>query len=53
MAEQVTPEMRQAVRQEECRWNGHRYEELEMTGHDGPVAVMCSNCGRRWRVVPA
>ena len=49
----VTPGMIQAVSEHECRFTGHRYTELEVLQVDGPVAVLCTNCGRRWRVVPA
>ena len=46
---QVTPEMRQAVRVEECLMTGHRYDVLQGLG-TGPTAIVCSNCGETWNV---
>lgn len=50
---QVTAEIRQAVRREECATNGHSFDALMVSGSADPVGFMCPNCGRRWRVVPA
>jgi hypothetical protein len=49
---QATPtrEDIQKVREYECRMNGHIYSHLEAMFVDGPIAVVCMNCGKKWAV---
>lgn len=42
---EVTEEMRQAVRAEDCRVRGHDWRVLETYG-EGPVGVICQHCGK-------
>lgn len=51
MSENPTGEEIQKVRQYECATRGHTYSEIESFGSDGPTHVICSNCGRTWRIV--
>lgn len=46
-----TQEEVQRVRAEECRLGGHSYTEIEQFQVDGPIAVVCTNCGKSWGVV--
>lgn len=46
---QITPEMRQAIRVEQCTYNGHTFDVLVALGV-GPVQVLCTNCGEVWAV---
>jgi hypothetical protein len=50
MSDQPTVEEIAKVRRFECSVNGHTYTEVETMGSDGPVRVVCTNCGRSWRV---
>jgi hypothetical protein len=33
-----------------CALAGHVYEVLDTLGTEGPDAVLCSRCGRSWKV---
>ena len=48
---QVTPQMRHAVRVEECLLTGHSYDVQTALGR-GPTHVVCTNCGEVWAVEP-
>ena len=48
---EVTPEMRQAVAEEQCRALGHDCDIIMTMSSYDPVALKCSRCYRRWDVV--
>lgn len=45
----VTPAMRNAVRREGCKLNGHSYDVITSFGSAEPSFVICANCGVSWR----
>lgn len=49
---EATPEMRRAVRRDECRTNGHTISGLFVIGQLAPQQVYCTNCGGHWRIHP-
>jgi hypothetical protein len=48
----ITPEIRQAVAEDECRRTGHAVDAVLTMASTDPVAVRCSTCGRTWSVGP-
>lgn len=51
MSDEPTLEEIQRVREHECRMRSHTFTETTAIGFDGPTRVICTNCGRTWRVV--
>ena len=52
MAYETTPDQRAAFQRDECRTNGHTFAEETTFGSIVPVAIICTNCGSRWRIHP-
>ena len=48
---EVTPEMRHAVRVEECAQRGHSYDLIFSNDSDVPHTIICGNCGKSANVV--
>jgi hypothetical protein len=47
---EITPEIRQAVAEDECRRGGHDVDVVVTFGSGEPVRVICGRCGRTWPV---
>lgn len=49
---EITPEIRQAVAEDECRRTGHDVDAVVTMGNGDPVELLCASCGRSWPVGP-
>jgi len=46
----VTPEIRQAVAEDDCRHEGHDFDTVLVLSSWDPVRLICRRCGRSWPV---
>lgn len=44
-------EAQQELQRRECARRGHQYEHIHLYQSDGPVKIVCDNCGKSWKVV--
>jgi hypothetical protein len=49
---EITPEIRQAVAEDDCRAEGHDHDVVLGYGSADPLRLICRRCGRSWSVGP-